>query len=331
MTQDTPPVGLVLGSLLPPERIPHVAATGERLGFCELWLAEDYFFTGGISGATAALAATERIPVGLGIVSAVVRHPALLAMEVATISRMYPGRLLPGIGLGVPAWIQQMGLQPPSQLAALRESVTSVRRLLAGEELTETGRVFAFDRVKLTHPPAETLPIYLGVLGPKGLELSGEVADGTVVSVLASPAYVRWLRERTAAGAARGGRTGHHRVATFALCHVAKHGAAAKAAARATLAFYLWAVGPTALTEVYGVNDQLRDMLERGGADLIARELPDAWVDDLAIAGDPDEVATRIRALLDAGSDSVALFPVPFEQADEVIELAAAEVLPLLR
>ena len=90
MTQDGPPVGLVLGSALPPERCVEIAQRGERLGFAELWLAEDYFFTGGIAGATAVLGATKRIPVGLGIVSAMVRHPALLAMEVATMTRMHP-------------------------------------------------------------------------------------------------------------------------------------------------------------------------------------------------------------------------------------------------
>src|SRR5262245_28481789 len=92
MTHDGPPVGLVLGSQIPPEQIRETARLGEELGFGELWLAEDYFFTGGISGAVAALASTSRIPIGLGIVSAMVRHPALLAMECSTIARMFPGR-----------------------------------------------------------------------------------------------------------------------------------------------------------------------------------------------------------------------------------------------
>ena len=64
MTQDGPPVGLVLGSALPPERCVEIAHRGEQLGFAELWLAEDCFFTGGIAGATAVLGATKRIPGG---------------------------------------------------------------------------------------------------------------------------------------------------------------------------------------------------------------------------------------------------------------------------
>src|SRR4051794_6549204 len=146
MAVDGPPVGLVLGSLIPPEQICGVARLGEELGFSELWLAEDYFLTGAISGAASVLAATERIPVGLGIVSAVVRHPALLAMECSTLARIHPGRFRPGIGLGLPFLIGQMGLRPRSQIAAVRECTTSLRRLLAGEELTESGAVFSFDQ-----------------------------------------------------------------------------------------------------------------------------------------------------------------------------------------
>jgi alkanesulfonate monooxygenase SsuD/methylene tetrahydromethanopterin reductase-like flavin-dependent oxidoreductase (luciferase family) len=306
--------------MIPPEELQKTARLGERLGFSELWFAEDYFFTGGIAGATAALAATERIPVGLGIVSALVRHPALLAMELATASRAFPGRLHPGIGLGVPHWLRQMGLFPRSQLGAMRECVTSVRRLLAGEELTETGDYFTFDAVKLTHPAQERLPLYMGVVGPKNLQLSGEIADGTVVSVLAGQAYLRWLREQVAIGQERAGRAGEpHRVATFALFDVGLDGRTAKATVRDATAFYLAAMGPSALTGVYGVNDELEDMIARGGLDVVSRELPEAWVDDLVVAGDPDECAAKIQVLLDAGSDSVVLFPV------------AREVLPRLR
>jgi len=116
----------------------------EDRGFDQLWLSEDYFFLGGISSTVAALQATKSIPVGLGIVSSVVRHPAVTAMEIATTARLFPGRLMAGIGHGVPAWTQQMGVYPASPLTAMREAVTAVRRLLDGETLTEDGNYFSF-------------------------------------------------------------------------------------------------------------------------------------------------------------------------------------------
>jgi alkanesulfonate monooxygenase SsuD/methylene tetrahydromethanopterin reductase-like flavin-dependent oxidoreductase (luciferase family) len=320
------PVGLVLGSAIAPERLPRLARMAEQLGFAELWLAEDYFFTGGISCATAALAATERVPVGLGVVSAMTRHPALLAMEVATLERLHPGRVRAGIGLGVPAWLRQMGLMPKSSLTAIRECVTAVRRLLAGDELTHDGRSFRFDRVSLTYPPSEPVPIYTGAVGPKMLELSGEIADGSVLSVLAGADYIRWARERIAAGS----RDGERRIAAFAFFSVGEDGAAAKEALRDPVAFYLAAGGRNTLTDAAGISDDLDALLANGGADAVARDMPAAWLDRLTVAGTPAECAAAIRRLLEAGADSVVLFPMPSDRCEEMVGAAAADVLPRL-
>jgi 5,10-methylenetetrahydromethanopterin reductase len=325
-------VGLVLGSETPPAAIADIAATAERLGFAELWAPEDCFFNGGIATAAVALAATTRMRVGLGVVSGLVRHPAILAMELATLEGIYPGRILPGIGLGAPPWVEQMGLTPASQLAAVRETVTSFRRLLGGEELTFAGDVHRFDAVKLTHPPAVAPEIHMGVLGPRMLRLSGEIADGTIVSVMATPAYVTWLHEQVAAGQERAGRQGdRHRVTTFALYRVDADARRAKQLVRDVLAFYLYVAPKSALTDVYGVRDELLDMHERGDDDalaLIGRELPDQWLEDLTVAGAPDECAAKIQALLDAGSDIVCLWPSPADGIAEMLELTAREVTP---
>ena len=333
MSGDRVPVGLVLGSALAPERLPAIARLAEELGYGELWFAEDYFFTGGISGAAAALAATERIPVGLGVVSAMVRHPALLAMEIATLDRMYADRVLPGVGSGVPAWMRQMGVKPRSPLTALRECVTSLRRLLDGQEVSLEGSYFHFDRVRLTHPPQTRIPVHMGVVGPKMMALSGEIADGNVLSVLSSPEYVRWARRRIEEGRDDdvAGRKDGHRITTFAFVSVGEDGAAAKRALRRPMAFYLAADGGNALTDAYGISDALDGMLAGGGgAEAVERQMPDEWIDDLAVCGQPDECADKIRRLLDAGSDSVVLFPLVGEDADDVVRTVAAEVLPRL-
>jgi alkanesulfonate monooxygenase SsuD/methylene tetrahydromethanopterin reductase-like flavin-dependent oxidoreductase (luciferase family) len=312
---------------MPPERIVRTARRAEELGFGELWFSEDCFFTGAFAGIAAVLAETERLPVGLGVASAVTRHPALLAMESASLSRLYPGRFWPGVGLGVPLWLQQLGLLPRSPLGAVRECVERLRALLRGEELTADG-LFAFDQVALTHVPEEELPIYLGMVGPRGLELAGAIGDRTVPSVLAGVDYVRWARERIAAGAADAGRSSApHRVVTYVLFSVAPEARAARAAVRDVTAFYLTAMPDNALTEVYGIQPRLQELIATG---TLAHELPEDWLEDLAVAGDPDEVAAKIRALLDAGSDSVCLWLFPLERGEDVLELTAREVLPRL-
>lgn len=324
-------VGLVLGSEIAPERLRDMVGPAEEQGFDELWLSEDCFFTGGISAAGVTLGRTRRIPVGIGVVSALTRHPAVLAMEIATLARAYPGRLRPAIGLGVPAWLDQMGLRPAAPLSAVRDCVTSLRTLLDGGRLDDTSGRFSFDGVQLAYPVPDRLPLRLGVAGPKMLQLSGEIADGTLLSVLAGVDYVDWARDQIALGAQRSGRDmAGHEVTTFALCAVDTDSARAKQAARAAVAFYLAAGGTNALTSAYGIDDELQAMLVAGGPAEVARSMPDAWVDDLAVAGDPDECAKRIDRLFSAGSDHVALFPTPAEQAERTVDLLATQVLPVL-
>lgn len=320
----------MIGSSVAPERLKASAASAENAGFERLWLAEDFFFTGGIAGANLALAATERIQVGLGVVSAVVRHPALLAMEIATTARSYPGRLLPGIGLGVPGWMRQMGLYPKSPLAAVTECLTGVRRLLEGHELTDTGGVFEFDGVRLVHPQQDPIPLHLGVIGPKMLERSGEIADGSILSVAAGVDYTKWARERIDAGRRRAGRSDKHEVTVFAIYAVDDDAEVARRAARRTLAFYKSAGGRNALTDAEGISDELESMVARGGAAEVERSMPDEWVENLTIAGTPDQVVEKIRRLEAAGADSVALFPADADRVDEFIARTAEDVIPSL-
>ena len=231
-------VGLLLGSAISPELVPRSTRRGEELGFDELWLAEDYFSTGGISAVTAALDATERIPVGT-IVAAPVRHPAVLAMEVATIARMHPGRFRPGIALDLPYPFRQMGTHPGSTLSDVREGVEAVRALTRGEELSLDGDQFTFDRVKLTHPVDEALPISMGAVAPKMLRLAGAIADGVILPPLAGARYIEWATEQIAAGRADAGRDDPCRLVVFALFAVANTEAKAKIDVRRLFATYL--------------------------------------------------------------------------------------------
>lgn len=324
------PIGVVLGSAIAPERVRSASITAEQAGFDEIWLAEDYFFTGGISAASIALEATENIQIGLGVVSAMARHPALLAMELATMSRVHDERLVAGIGLGVPTWLRQMGIHPASPLTAMRECVTSVKALLRGETLSVDGDVYRFDNVSLTYPETSApTPIRMGVSGPNMLRLSGEVADGSVLSVAASHEYVRWARERVDEGRSLGGRTGSHPITVFAIYAVDHDGAAARSAARESLAFYKQ-FGSNALTDVYGISEELNALVADGGFDSVLAGMRPEWVDDLTIAGTPEECADKIRGFYGAGADSVALFPVATDRVDEVVQLTADHVLPRL-
>ena len=97
-----------------PEDLPDFARRAEEAGFNELWVVEDCFYSSGIASAATALAFTNAIMIGVGIMPAVVRNPVFTAMEIATLSRLYPGRFLPGLVHGVASWMRQIGAFPRS-------------------------------------------------------------------------------------------------------------------------------------------------------------------------------------------------------------------------
>jgi alkanesulfonate monooxygenase SsuD/methylene tetrahydromethanopterin reductase-like flavin-dependent oxidoreductase (luciferase family) len=82
------------------------ARAAEAAGIDSLWFIEDYFQTGAFAIAGAAAAVTTRVDLGLGVVNPYSRHPALLAMETATLAAIAPGRVALGLGTGVRHWIE---------------------------------------------------------------------------------------------------------------------------------------------------------------------------------------------------------------------------------
>lgn len=114
------------------------------------------------------------------------------------------------------SWIRQIGAFPKSQLNALEEVTITIRKLLAGEQLTFNGKHVHVDQAKLVHPPEQIPPLSLGVIGSKSLALSGRVADGTILSEYSNPAYVSWAREQIARGKRKVGHDRTHRLTVFA-------------------------------------------------------------------------------------------------------------------
>ncbi len=173
-----PALGVCFVPTLAPETLVQLARSVEEAGLDELWVWEDCFKQSGIASAAVALASTTRIRVGIGLMPTPLRNVALTAMEVATLARLFPGRLVPGIGHGVQEWMAQVGGRPRSPLTLLEEYATALRSLLAGEEVTTDGTYVHLDGVRLDWPPRPAPPLFIGGTGPKSVDQAARLGDG---------------------------------------------------------------------------------------------------------------------------------------------------------
>ncbi|MFJ3774107.1 LLM class flavin-dependent oxidoreductase [Streptomyces sp. NPDC090075] len=288
-------LGAVFRPQLPPERLRDVVRLADEVGLEELWLWEDCFREGGISTAAAALAWSERVRVGVGLLPVPLRNVAITAMEAAALHRMFPGRAVLGVGHGVQDWMGQVGARAESPLTLLREHLDALRALLRGERLTVAGRYVRLDDVALDWPPAGPVPVFAGGEGPRTLRLTGEAADGTIMTAATSPDGVRRARGLIEEGRAAAGRDAGepHQVVVYLLT----------------------ATGP--------------DAAARLRAELVAEGLES--VPDLGVAGDADAVAKAVQRLAEAGADSVVLQPTADEPDPEgFVRFTAEEVRPLV-
>jgi len=319
-------LGVIFHPRFAPETLVNYARRAEAAGFDELWLWEDAFLAGALTSAATVLANTERIAVGIGLMPITVRNPLFVAMEMTTLARLYPGRFLPGFGHGVDAWLKQIGAAPPSTLNALAETIPAIRALLRGETVNAHGSYIQLDKVKLAHTPSIMPPIYIGAMREKTLRLAGRIGDGTIVTEMSSPAYVRWAKTHIQAGMAESGRA-DNRLVVYVQCKIdPANGVSARQKVRQMFSpGLIWAEPHL---QALGIADEVKALHEKYGM-AMAEHIPDAWLDDLCAAGTPEQAASTIQHLADAGADSIVLQPLDGDPTclDEYI----GYLLPLLK
>jgi 5,10-methylenetetrahydromethanopterin reductase len=297
-----------LGAMFRPDRpiaeLPETARSLERLGYDELWVVEDCFAYGGLTTAATALARTQRLAVGIGLLPVTVRNPAIAAMELATLASLYPGRLRAVVGHGVESWMRQIGARPRDRMVVLREVTETLRTLLAGESVTTHGQFVQLDDVRLAQPPAVVPPILIGSTGLRGIALAAKLADGLMLPEGAGPAAVAAIAGMLGPGA---------ELTVYTWMRIDDDRDAAREALLPELTRWRdWRLYPTLLSHAH--------LPEQGS-------LSGQHADDLALTGSPEQCAAGIVALHKAGAASVVVLPVGGDHEAQ-LERCAAEVFP---
>jgi alkanesulfonate monooxygenase SsuD/methylene tetrahydromethanopterin reductase-like flavin-dependent oxidoreductase (luciferase family) len=295
-----------------PEELPSFARWAEQAGYDELWFSEDLPWAGGLTMAATALASTTALRVGIGLLPAVTRNVPTAAMEIAALACIAPGRLVIGLGHGVRAWMEQIGARTSLRVVCLEEVALTLRRLLAGEEVTFAGRHVRLDRVRLGHLPADPPPILLGTASPSSLAVAARISDGVILPEVSSPAAIRWVRAQMRATGSAGSTV------VLAMVSVDDHRERALAQTRSKIQRIVdFQIFPR-LTEIAGLG--------LNGSS----EMPDAMLQSVAATGTPTDCAKAVTNWADAGATTVVLVAGD-QQPHHSYDRFAREVLPLVR
>lgn len=325
-------VGVMLPRDLPVDEVLGYAQRAEDLGFDELWVVEDLGFRGGVAQAGAVLARTSRITVGIGILPAGARNAAFAAMELATLAQLFPGRVIAGIGHGMPDWMRQVGAWPASPLTLLEEYTIAVRTLLRGEPGPAAGRYVKVEGVVIGEKPQVVPPVVLGVRGPRSMAVAGRVSDGVLLAEPAAPPYVE-AAVRQMSGDTQPGRPSDAgreerapEVITYDAAVVGDDGQAARDLVRPGLAWIGEPDWTPHLAAMPFAHDLARHRRASAGPEEFAATMPDEWVRELALAGTADDVRAQIAARHAAGATSVVMIPAEPDRLNSLNRLA--RVLP---
>jgi probable F420-dependent oxidoreductase len=280
-----------------------MAALAEQAGYTDLWNGE---VSGGdgVTSIAAAAAATSTVRLGTGILNVYSRSPFTLAMTAASLQTMSGGRFALGLGTSSHKMVEDWhGASFDRPLARVRDVVSVVRSLLAGERVDADGTV-RLTRARLTVLPPAPVPIFVAALGPAMLRLAGEVGDGAVLNFL-TPSDLDWMLAEVDAGAMRSGRTRGEAVVRLFVPFPGDDDAAIDAV-RDVVADYATVPVYRALLERIGFGRQVHQTLAaRDARDRVGtrQAIDDETIAALAVIGTEAEQRARLAEYAAHGAD----------------------------
>ncbi len=314
-----PSFGVRLDGSLSARACIDMTQAAEASGYDSVWMTENLFKRGMLPAAAAAIAATHRIRVGLGVINPYTRHPVQIAMDVGALDELSPGRVALGVGSGNGERLRRIGARVERPVAAVHDAIAMIRALLAGERVESHGPVFSAAGVKLDYAAATPqLPIYAAAMGDQAVRGCGAVADGLIVSNMCAPGFATWALEVLDQGARRAGRPVPRHVIHHVFCVTDRDGATARRRARHAIAARLaayWSLGAQvpvvreAVLRASGI-DPVEYPIALGrlaaGENTLA-VLDDRYLDAYALAGTPEQCAESALRFAAAGATEVVL------------------------
>jgi 5,10-methylenetetrahydromethanopterin reductase len=313
-----------------------LAKQADALGFHSFWLSEGYHSRSAIVRAAVIAAATRKIKIALGILSPHTRHPALLAMEAASLDEIARGRIVLGIGRVLNA-LRKHGFKSGGTGQIIKESTEIIKGLLRGGSMQYEGTRFAISPPgsRLDFEGRAEVPVYIGATGPAMLRLSGEYADGVVFNYPCTARFVRYAMPFVEEGLARSGRElSSFEIAAYLLVSVDEDERKALDAARRFVARKVPTRHPEMLRHAGVTNDEIntiKEAVETVGVAKAALQVGDELIRKVTISGTPSQVVEGMRNFLGTGLKLPIVWEIIGPDRSRSLDLIAKEVLPELR
>ena len=308
-------VRLDIGPEFTPQDVFELARLAESHGYETVWMPE-----GGARESVTQLAAlatgTKRINLATGILPIFVRTPTLMAMSTCSLDAISQQRFILGLGVGhQPAVENGHGVPFKRPLTRMRETVEIVRRLLKGEGVTYEGQVFNLRDSKLGFTPVRPdVPIYLAALGPRMIEMAGEIADGVLLT-WASPAYLKQAIEHLHRGAERAGRDPDELdVACYIRTAVVDDVDQVRPALQRQIARYASMPFYANFFQQSGFEEEIaaaKEAVTKGDRDAAAAAITDAMQREVAVFGSAEQCRREIEARQSLGLKQAVIAPFP--------------------
>ncbi|HJP52078.1 MAG TPA: LLM class F420-dependent oxidoreductase [Pseudomonadales bacterium] len=295
----------------------------ERLGVDHVWTAEAWGMDAIVPLAYLA-AKTEKIHLGTGIVQISSRVPSMIAMTSQSMATVSNNRFILGLGVSGPQVVEGLhGASFAHPLGRLRECLEVVRLGLSGERVQYEGKHYLLPRpggegkpIRLSQPPMPDLPIYLATLGPKALELTGELADGWLGTSFI-PEHADVFLGPMKKGAAKAGRTlDDIDIQIGAAVEIGDDVERMVEERKPGMAFTLGGMG-SAKTNFYndafrrsGYEDaavEVQKLWVEGKKTEAIQRVPDEMILKTSLIGTEDMIKERLRGLRDAGVTTIRL------------------------
>jgi 5,10-methylenetetrahydromethanopterin reductase len=307
----------------------------ERLGFESAWVTETRLARDAFSVLGAFAAVTKRIKLCTGIVNSWTRGPALMAVTLATLDEMAPGRVICGLGAYWEPLAWKQGIERKKPVTQMREYLQAVRRLLNLEQITVEGEFVKLRDISLdlghgVERKPRPVQLYIGPTGPVMTELAGEIADGALLNGLLSAEYTRGMVESLKSGAKRAGRS----LDNFdrpELINISMSDDPKKALESTRYLITKYLGQQPHIGKAAGVEPELLDRINNtmggwparpGGVEEATKLVSDDIVNALTISGNASHIKDRVQEWMDAGISYPILLPLS-DNYDEMVEKLA--------